>query len=679
LVVAVLVAVASAAARAAVLVVASAALVAVSAAARAVADSAAVRAAAVAALEAALAFKALFFMMPTFQGKRTMLLHPIKFSSFSTAALVLGAMSPSLWAQGTSPAITPTGEVPNPIGAAVPAPVSSAFPPAARPMIELKFKDVDVADLLGIISDQFDVQVVIASDVSGIRLASINLSNRTPEAAIQAVVSAAGLKYRKQADGTFLIGKTLLDEAPAITGVGTTPVPPNSFGTNGLPSGFGREAQGMGALPPLGGNANNDFDIQNLVGEGTSRSSRKRQHTLRVRNVSPSVMAYWLDPANNDLPIEFQVSEMNRDRYGDQAVARNALSPADQMAAQGGLSSSVSPSTFNSPAAFNPYTQRGNAEMRSNAQFGGGGNGNTGGRGGNTGGRGGGGRGAGGGVFQLPTGVDRIVAIDPQNALLVFGTDEGIRELQDTIAFLDRPLRQVEIEAQFITVSTADSRNFGIDFSTAQGNFNASNSGFASAPGQGSFQLGFVRGNFQATLTALLTKNRAKIITAPRVTAINNLTASLVSSESRPIILTTAVQGGGLNGGQAQGQNLIYITTSIGLTVTPTINNDDTITVLMQPQLQSQTILADIAAPLVTSQAVQTIANVRDGDTIALGGLRANTISRGGAKIPLIGDLPLIGKLFRSRSAIDNQSELIIFLTARIIRRAGDDDAVPGT
>ena len=634
--------------------------------------------AAAADLEAVLAFKAPFHMTSSFRPKRTMLSNSFKPRSFSTAALVLGAMSPSLWAQGISPAIVPTGETPAPLGAAVPAPVTSAFPSTARPMIELKFKDVDVADLLGIISDQFDVQVVIASDVSGIRLASINLSNRTPEAAIQAVVSAAGLKYRKQADGTFLIAKTLIDETPAITN-NTAINSNNSFGGNGLPTGFGRDfsqsqSQSQSALPPLGGGTNSEFDIPNLVGESNRASGRKRQHTLRIRNVSPSVMAYWLDPANNDLPVQFQVSDMLQDRYGNQAVARNALSASDQMAAQGGLSSSVSPSSFVSPGAFNPYTQRGNAEIRSNAQFNNGGN-NRGGNNNRAGGRGG----AGGGVFQLPTGVDRIVAIDPQNALLVFGTDEGIRELQDTIAFLDRPLRQVEIEAQFITVSTADSRSFGIDFSTAQGNFNASNTGFASTPGQGSFQVGFVRGNFQAKLTALLTKNRAKIITAPRVTAINNLTASLVSSESRPIILTTAVQGGGLNGGQAQGQNLIYITTSIGLTVTPTINNDDTVTVLMQPQLQSQTILADIAAPLVTSQAVQTIANVRDGDTIALGGLRANTISRGGARVPLLGDLPLIGKLFRSRNAIDNQSELIIFLTARIIRRAGDDDAVPGT
>ncbi|RYG70983.1 hypothetical protein EON80_06180 [bacterium] len=612
--------------------------------------------------------------------------NPIKLTSLSTA-LLFGALVPAAWAQGTNPAIVPTdGNVP--ASAEVPSPVAPVLTaPGARPMIELQFRDVDVADLLNIIATQFDVQVVINGDNLG-KLSSINLSNKTPEAAISAVVRAANLQYRKEEDGTFIIGKTLA-EVPAPQQSEPLGISPQAGRSATIPNNFGINPLNSGVLPQLG--ADSGFDMPSLVNaDSGAGGSNKRVHTLRTRNVSPSMLAYWLDPSNHEVPVQLETSNMNRGRYGKQNVATNALSPADQMAIQGvaGMpGSSNFANNFGVPQfGVNPYTQRGSAEFRSNAQFGGG---NRGGGGGNFGGGGGiggggiggaGGRGgAGGGVFQLPEGVDRIVAIDPQNALLVFGTDEGVRELQDTIAFLDRPLRQVEIEAQFVTVSTADSRNFGIDFQTAQGNFNANNNGFASETTQGSVQVGFVRGNFQATLNALMTRNRAKLITAPRVTAINNLTAELFSDTQRPIILTTAVQGGGLNGGQAQGQNLIYITTSIGLTVTPTINNDDTITVLMEPQLQAQTVLADISAPLITSQSVRTIANVRDGDIIALGGLKSKDISRGGNKVPLIGDIPFIGKLFRSRSATDNESELIIFLTARIIRRAGDDEAVPGT
>ena len=253
-----------------------------------------------------------------------------------------------------------------------------------------------------------------------------------------------------------------------------------------------------------------------------------------------------------------------------------------------------------------------------------------------------------------------------------------MHELQDTIAFLDKPLQQVEIEAQFVTVQTSATNTFGINYSTAQGNFSATATGFAPAASAsaGALTVGFVRGNFRATLTALLSQNRAKIITAPRILAINNLTASLSSTTSTPVILTTVSQS--IGGQQAQGQNLIFINTSIGLTVTPTINNDGTITVLMQPQLSSQTGGVG-GVPGVVQQQLQTIANVRDGDTIALGGLKAKSVTRNTDKIPFLSNIPFFGALFRNKVSLETDSDLIIFLTARIQRRVEDNEITPGT
>jgi general secretion pathway protein D len=187
-----------------------------------------------------------------------------------------------------------------------------------------------------------------------------------------------------------------------------------------------------------------------------------------------------------------------------------------------------------------------------------------------------------------------------------------------------------------------------------------------------------VRGNFQATLAAEVTANRAKIVSAPRVTAINNLTAEIASQTSRPVVLTdTQIGIGGQVGIQ---QRLIFINTSVALTVTPTINNDDTVTVLMQPQFQTQDQGTDatLGAGQISSNIVRTVANVRDGQTIALGGLRVKNSTVGGSKIPLLSDIPLIGGLFRSRTRLENDDDLIIFLTARIVRRQGDEAAVVG-
>ncbi len=610
-----------------------------------------------------------------------MALKQMNLTRFAGAAVLLGVCAPSTWAQGG--AIVPSGAGAPKTAPAVPNRVVATPPIAAQTMTDVSFRDVEVTEVLNMISQGFDVPMLIASDVSGIVLPVINLPRRTPEAAIQAIATAAGLKFRKQADGTYIIAKVLPDDSGVIAagtsgfvnpfGPGLTPMLPSISGAPGRFDG--------GTLP--------DIEMPRLFNDAPT-SARKSTHYIYIKNVPSKFMGFWLDPANNEMPVQLQKSLINQQNYQPKAIAQSALSVEDRNATRDSIANSVG-GNFNAGldnGNFNPYTQqRSNSELLANAQFNGGGGNNNRGGGGNNNNRGGGnnrggnnrGGAGGGGVFDLPEGVDRVVAVDPQNALLVFGTDEGVRELTDTIQFLDRPLRQVEIETQFVSVNTAATQNFGIDYSTSQGNFNANAQRFAAAPApsNGSFQLGFVRGNFQATLSALLSQSRAKVITAPRVLAINNLTASLFSQQSTPVVLTTVVANGGLGGGTATGQNVNYVTTNIGLTVTPTINNDGTITVLLEPQLQTQNTAAGAIAPTITSQTVQTIANVRDGDTIALGGLKAKNISRATDKIPLLSNIPLIGGLFRSKNNVDTEADLIIFVTARIVRRAEDD--VPGT
>src|SRR5262249_29947196 len=157
-------------------------------------------------------------------------------------------------------------------------------------------------------------------------------------------------------------------------------------------------------------------------------------------------------------------------------------------------------------------------------------------------------------------GVDSILAIDPQNALLVRATAAGHDELTRIIGLLDRVLRQVEIEAQFVRVSTTDSRAFGIDFNTINGPFTSPNNGFASG---GTFVMGYVRNNFQAVLRTLLDKKRAKVVNSPRIIAINNLTASLQSQTVTVVEL--AVTTTGIGGQVSTAQVPIQIPTSIGL------------------------------------------------------------------------------------------------------------------
>ncbi len=582
----------------------------------------------------------------------------------------------AVWAQSV-PSIVPSDSRVAPVPSPVAAPV---VPSDVKPKIDtMTFKGVSVTELLSMISTQFDVPIAVAGDVSG-TIATINLKDVTAEQAITTVTRTAGLSCEK-VDGTYIISKAApLPQAINATTSIVPDFPPIQAGFAG--GAQSRTRASDAALDPFGtpgsGVTTNDEEPA-LVKISSTGDARKRDFRMSLRNVKPSLMAYWLDPANHEAPIEIkQNGELER-QYSKGPVRFQALNGSNQNVSSG--RSSFGGQGFNTqgvvPSA-NPYVNS-NADVMqtyADAQFGQGfggqgGQGNFG--GGQRGGVGGRGGGNGGGVFQLPTGVDRIVAVDPQNALLVFGTPQGAAELAATIRFLDRPLRQVEIEAQFLSINTSDARSYGLDFSSARGNTTASNTGNTTSSG---LVVSYLKGNFQANISAAINTGRGKILTAPRVLAINNLTANIEQSTSTPIVLTTTSTIANNSTTQNTSQQVFYVTTSIGLNVTPTINNDNTITVLMEPQLESQGIPNSLGAGTITSQSLRTIANVRDGETIALGGLRTKTVNVDHTRVPLLSDVPFIGQFFGRKSNSEAEAELIIFLTARIIHRAGDDDSI---
>jgi type II secretory pathway component GspD/PulD (secretin) len=240
--------------------------------------------------------------------------------------------------------------------------------------------------------------------------------------------------------------------------------------------------------------------------------------------------------------------------------------------------------------------------------------------------------------FTLPSGVQSVSPFIPQNAVLIAGTEEGVAELQKTIEFLDRPLRQVEIEAQFVQIEDEDLKSLNIDFGAAKKEQGA---------------ITFTRGNFQATFNDLLIKNRVKLITAPRVIAINNMETQLSSSRTKFVVLGIQDAKGSFQSlGAANPALAAFLTldTSYEMKVTTTINNDDTLTLLMSGgQVLRLNKGSDQSLDLSNSPMTKTVANIRDGDTLAY-------------------------RIDSSYAGADGKtpaptSNTIIFITPRIIRR----------
>ena len=110
------------------------------------------------------------------------------------------------------------------------------------------------------------------------------------------------------------------------------------------------------------------------------------------------------------------------------------------------------------------------------------------------------------------------------------------------------------------------------------------------------------------------------------------------------------------------------VSAGIILNVQPTINAEDRITLKITPESSFPTQESTEAGPIIRTRNAQTTVVVRDGDTLVIGGLIDDQDTKGVTKVPLLGDIPIIGAFFRSNTTRKIRNELLVFVTPRIIR-----------
>lgn len=274
--------------------------------------------------------------------------------------------------------------------------------------------------------------------------------------------------------------------------------------------------------------------------------------------------------------------------------------------------------------------------------------------------------------------IERIFAFDADNSIIVRGDPVEVAELRELIRMLDVQQKQVMIKAEFVTVKQDDLRAFGIDWSIARGTLTA---GTGNTFASGDVFVNYATGNVVTQLRASISEGKGRLINAPMVTTMNNVGVSIQVGRYVPIITTGNTFGNQGNVFSSQ-TNVTFLPVQTSLFVIPRINNDDTITLIVNPQLSD--IVSEVAnpaggtLPIVTEQTIQVSRRVKNGDTIVIGGLQAKNDRTAAKKVPILGDLPIIGSLFRSRSVSVNDEELLIFVTASVIKDPAGEETVGG-
>jgi general secretion pathway protein D len=270
--------------------------------------------------------------------------------------------------------------------------------------------------------------------------------------------------------------------------------------------------------------------------------------------------------------------------------------------------------------------------------------------------------------------IEGTVDIAPDaatNRLLLRGSPRDLRAIQALLEELDRVRPQVLIKVLIADVTLDESTQFGVEGfwenkMTVRGGDRATNR-FATdfALGTSGFTYLLSGDEFQATLNVFAREGRLKVLATPRILALDNATASINVGKEVPRVSNTQVNqlGNTVN-------TVIYENVGILLQVTPHINPDGLVTMDINPEIsdvasaaESVPITEGVNSPTFNVNAATTTVAVRTGTTIVIGGLIRETLDDSVDKIPVLGDIPILGALFSNTSKRKVKRELMIFLT----------------
>jgi len=272
--------------------------------------------------------------------------------------------------------------------------------------------------------------------------------------------------------------------------------------------------------------------------------------------------------------------------------------------------------------------------------------------------------------------VNDNIAVDRRlNAIILSGTPEVVSALKAIIDKIDIPVPSVILETQIVELSETAARNIGLDFSpdgsgvvvnATHGSTTGGTTGSTGLTTQ-TGQQGQAAATLQAALYAQVTEGNGRVIAKPRILAQSGQQASILTGDAIPVFTQVVAA----NVGTASQVN--YINVGVNLQIQPRVSSDGFVTSHIYSEVSSVTGTIN-GAPQISQRTASTSATVRDGEAFIIGGLLQDNELRSLSKLPFIGDLPLIGLLFRHVSTSHSLDNLYIVVTPHVV---GAGNAAP--
>lgn len=266
------------------------------------------------------------------------------------------------------------------------------------------------------------------------------------------------------------------------------------------------------------------------------------------------------------------------------------------------------------------------------------------------------------------------IGIDKEsNSLLISASPAERVQIQRILEEIDITPPQVLIEASILEVTLNDDFRLGVNWQAlgAAGKLTVTSSGAENggvAPTFPGFAVTFIDDDIKAAIDALGSKTDVEVVSNPKIVALNNRTASLQIGDQVPIVVQTAQSNTTPDAPRVV--NVEYRDTGVILNVTPRVSGEDRVvlTVVQEASSVAKTTTSGIDSPTIQQRKFESTLSLRDGGTVALGGLISSNRSFGDAGLPVLKDVPVIGNLFKSETRDHRRTELIVLISARIMR-----------
>jgi general secretion pathway protein D len=311
----------------------------------------------------------------------------------------------------------------------------------------------------------------------------------------------------------------------------------------------------------------------------------------------------------------------------------------------------------------------------------------------------------GGGASDSDT---KIVADVANNSIIIIATPQEYGKILPVIKQLDIMPLQVLIEATIAQVTLRDDLQYGIQWYLESGQFGVGNSPgklvnqisknsttgvetaantltkAALAGATGGFSAIYTSDLLKSLLSAQAGLGNVRVVSAPSLMVLNNQEAKINVGDQVPIQtsnLTNAISNTGSSGtnsssgnGFAQANQIQYKDTGVTLEVTPRVNSNGIVILDLKQQVSKpvETVTGVTTSPTIQKEEIESTVAVKDGETLALGGLIQNTDTYNKNGIPFLHELPVIGNLFGSTTKNDDRTELVILLTPKVVKTKQD-------